>query len=344
MERDIRLVGVVVAGSKYEIVSFNKVFREKLGYEKADLVGASLIDIATSAEQEKCKRLLIEAGKDKDAAYNSEMQFVARNGETVRAKVTVTAAGNQSETANIVLTVEDFDRPCARKASMHSGSLTRVVKSAEIFMHELRNQMHGISLLARMIEQESTRRGLLEDDPLVILHQDLELRLKDVGTLLQDLGHLGESMKLKLQPTDLARLVTRLLDSDQASQIAEQIRIEYDIAADLPLIKLDRRRFKQAWLNLFKNAVEAMPSGGTITVRLYRSDAYACLEIADTGPGVPDGIDIFEPFTTTKAQGTGLGLGIVREIVSAHGGVVSYRSTPQRGASFTVSLPLAPAD
>ena len=66
-----------------------------------------------------------------------------------------------------------------------------------------------------------------------------------------------------------------------------------------------------------------------------------CLEIADTGTGVPDGIDIFEPFTTTKPQGTGLGLGIVRDIVSAHGGVVWYESTPRAGASFTVSLPLA---
>ena len=134
--------------------------------------------------------------------------------------------------------------------------------------------------------------------------------------------------------------MTRLLSSDQACHTAEQIRIDCDIAADVPPVQLDRRRFKQAWLNLFKNAVEAMPSGGTITVRLSRSNTHVSLEIEDTGTGVPDGIDIFEPFTTTKPQGTGLGLGIVREIVSAHGGVVSYRSTPQTGASFTVSLPL----
>jgi PAS domain S-box-containing protein len=340
LDRDISPLGVVIVGSKYEIVSSNEVFCEKFGYEKAELTGASLIDIATPAEQEKCKRLLIEAAKDKDAAYNSELRVVARHGETVRTKVTVTAAGDRSETANILVTVEDFARPRIRRTSTHTERLTPMEESAEIFMHEVRNQMHGISLLTRMIEQESTQRGLLEDDPLVILHQDLKLRLKDVGTLLQDLSHLGESMKLKLQPTDLARFVTRLLNSDQACHIAEQIRIDCDIAADVPLVELDRRRFKQAWLNLLKNAVEAMPFGGTITVRLYRSNAYVCLEIADTGTGVPVGIDIFEPFTTTKPQGTGLGLGIVREIVSAHGGVVSYRSMPQTGASFTVSLPL----
>jgi PAS domain S-box-containing protein len=340
LDNDIRPVGVVVVGDKYELAFINEEFCKKLGYEKAELAGASLIDIAAPAEQEKCKRLLIEAARDKDAAYNSELRFVARNGETVRAKITVTTAGDACETANILVTVEDFVPPRARKTSTHTERLTRVEASAKIFMHEIRNQMHGISLIARMIEQESTRLGVLEDDPLVTLNRDLNLRLKDLGTLLQDLSHLGESMKLKLQPTDLAKFVTRLLSSDQACHIAEQIRIDCDIAADVPLVQLDRRRFKQAWLNLFKNAVEAMPSGGTITVRLYRSDAHVCLEIEDTGTGVPDGIDVFEPFTTTKPQGTGLGLGIVREIVSAHGGAVSYRSTPQTGAIFTVSLPL----
>ncbi len=299
-----------------------------------------MIYIAAPVEQEKCKRLLIEAAKDKDAAYNSELRFVAKNGEAVRSKITVTAAGDPRKTANMLVTVEDFVQSRARETSTHTERLTRVEESAEIFMHELRNQMHGISLLARMMEQESTRRGLAEDDPLVTLNQDLRMRLNDIDILLQDLGRLGESMKLKLQPTDLAKFVTRLLSSDQASQVAKQIRINCDIPADVPLVQLDRRRFKQAWLNLFKNAVEAMPTGGTITVRLYRSDAYVCLEIEDTGTGVPEGIDVFEPFITTKPQGTGLGLGIVREIVSAHGGVVSYQNTPQGGASFKVSLPL----
>jgi PAS domain S-box-containing protein len=343
LEHDIRPVGVVVVGDKYELAFINEVFCQKLGYEKAELAGASLIDIAAPAEQEKCKRLLIEAARDKDAAYNSELRFIARNGETVRAKVMVTAAGDPCETANIVVTVEDLIQSRARKTSTHTGRLTRVAASAEKFMHELRNQMHGISLVARLIEQESTRRGVLEDDPLVTLNQDLKQRLKDISTLLQDLGHLGESMKLKLQPTDLAKFVTRLLSSDQACHIAEQIRIDCDIAADVPPVQLDRRRFKQAWLNIFKNAVEAMPSGGTITVRLYRSNTHVCLEVEDTGTGVPESIDVFEPFVTTKSQGTGLGLGIVREIVSAHGGVVSYKSTPQTGATFTISLPLPPA-
>jgi PAS domain S-box-containing protein len=341
LDCDIRPLGVLVLGAKYEVASINEVFCKRLGYEKAELAGASLIDIAYPTEQEKCKRLLIQAAQDKDAAFNAEVCFVCKNGETARIKLTVTTAGFPYETAGqIFVTVEDCIQPFGEKTSSSAKDLAQIQASARKLMHELRNQTHSISLIAHSLEQETARRGLLDNDPLVVLNRDLTGRLADLRILLQDFNRFGEAVKLKLQPTDLGTFVTTMLRSEQACYVAERISVAFEIAADVPLVQLDRQRFKQAWLNLFKNAVEAMPSGGTITVRLYRSDSDVCLEIEDTGTGVPDGIDVFEPFITTKRQGTGLGLGIVREIVSAHGGAVSYQSTPQAGASFRISLPL----
>ena len=330
-----------MVGGSYEFASINEVFCKKLGYEKAELAGAVFLDIACPAEQEKCKRLLIQALKDKDAAYKAEVRFVRKDGETVRTKVTATTALHEGQIAGQVLvTVEDLIDSPGRKTPSDAKRLAQVQASAQILMHELRNQLHSISLIAHSLELESAERGLVKDDSIVVLNQDLTKRLKDLRTLLQDFNSLGETVKLNLQETDLAKFVTAMLRSTQAAYVTEQIQVDFDIAADLPPVQLDRQRFKQAWLNLFKNAVEAMPSGGTITVRLYRSNAQVCLEIEDTGTGVPDGIDVFKPFVTTKPQGSGLGLGIVREIVSAHGGVVSYQSTPQAGASFRISLPL----
>lgn len=341
MDHDISAVGVVVVGGKYELASINEVFCQKLGYEKAELAGRNFLDIACPAEQEKCKRLLVQAVKDKDTAYKADVRFVRKNGDPVRTKLTATTALHDYQTAgHILVTVEDFIGPPGRKTLSNAKRLAQVQASAQILMHELRNQMHGISLIGRLLEEESTRRGLVKDDSLVELNQDLTSRLEDLRVLLQDFNRLGETVNLKLRATDLAKFVTRMLGSKQASYVAERIQVKCDLAADLPRVQLDRHRFKQAWLNLFKNAVEAMPSGGTITVRLYRSDTDICLEIEDTGTGVPDGIDVFKPFVTTKSQGTGLGLGIVREIVSAHGGVVSYQSTPLAGALFRISLPL----
>ena len=339
LDHDIRPVGVVVVGGKYELASINEVFCKRLGYEKAELAGASFLDIACPAEQEKCKRLLAQAAKDKEVAYKGDVYFVRKNGEPVRTALTVTTALHEYPTAgHVLVTVEDFIDSPERKTS-DAKRLAQVQASAQILMHELRNQLHSISLIAHSLELESAQRGLVKDDSMVVLNQDLTKRLKDLRILLQDFNRLGETVTLNLQATDLAKFVRAMLRSTQASYVAERIQVDFDIAADLPLVQLDRPRFKQAWLNLFKNSVEAMPSGGTITVRLYRSDAQVYLEIEDTGTGVPDGIDVFKPFVTTKPQGTGLGLGIVREIVSAHGGDVSYQSTPQAGANFRISLP-----
>jgi signal transduction histidine kinase len=93
------------------------------------------------------------------------------------------------------------------------------------------------------------------------------------------------------------------------------------------------------FLNLYKNAIEAMPQGGKLTCTQSRKETDQ-VEVSDTGVGLPLGIDIFEPFATTKTQGTGLGLTIVRQIISAHQGTLRYHSIPEQGTTFTIELPL----
>ena len=112
----------------------------------------------------------------------------------------------------------------------------------------------------------------------------------------------------------------------------------------LPSVQADADKLKQVFLNLCKNAVEAMPAGGTLTLRAHCAAEQVIIEVADTGDGIPDGVNIFEPFATTKAEGTGLGLPIVQQIVTAHGGTLSYTSTPGQGTTFSVVLPLSPSN
>ncbi len=158
--------------------------------------------------------------------------------------------------------------------------------------------------------------------------------------LVREFSSLSRRQKYDFRPVSLAAAAAEVLELESANYRDLGIRVERRFAEDLPLVSADAEKLKQAILNLVKNAVEAMPRGGALTLRARRSDDRALLEVTDTGLGIPEGVDIFEPFATTKPSGTGLGLVIVRQIVSAHGGTVSYASERGRGTVFTVSLPI----
>ena len=103
-------------------------------------------------------------------------------------------------------------------------------------------------------------------------------------------------------------------------------------------MSIDSDKIKQALLNLVKNAGEAMLRGGRITIDAFMADNVIIVEITDTGEGIPLDIDAFS-LMTTKKEGTGVGLVIVRQIVTAHDGKISYRSRPGEGTTFRLELP-----
>jgi signal transduction histidine kinase len=111
---------------------------------------------------------------------------------------------------------------------------------------------------------------------------------------------------------------------------------------EIPAVPMDARLIRQAIVNIVDNAVQAMPKGGTLTVRLALHAKMARLEIEDTGPGIAPDVEprIFEPFFTTRASGTGLGLAVVKRIVDGHRGQLRVASVEGRGTTFSICLPL----
>jgi nitrogen fixation/metabolism regulation signal transduction histidine kinase len=123
------------------------------------------------------------------------------------------------------------------------------------------------------------------------------------------------------------------------------VRLEREVAAGLPAVRVDRDQLLQVLLNLVRNAEEAMAAaGGTLRVAARPDGADVLLEVSDTGPGIPaeDLPRVLEPYFTTKEGGTGLGLAIAERIVRENGGRLEVRSTPGAGATFSVRLPAAP--
>jgi two-component system NtrC family sensor kinase len=140
---------------------------------------------------------------------------------------------------------------------------------------------------------------------------------------------------------DIVRTSLRLAKFDKSFQ---DLTVVSNLAAGLPEIVADEDQLQQVFLNLFLNARDAMPDGGTLTVTTRLADDTVCVEIADTGTGIPNESKkaIFDPFFTTKApgRGTGLGLAVCYAIITGHNGSIDVSNNLPPGTRFTVSLPV----
>ena len=148
--------------------------------------------------------------------------------------------------------------------------------------------------------------------------------------------------RLQARLENLNTLVQEAVSFLQPEIEDRNIFVEVELRKDLPLIEVDRNQLKQAFYNVIKNAFQAMKSGGLLRIRTDLDDRFVSISFADSGEGIsPEHMSkIFEPYFTTKAGGSGLGLLIVRRIVREHGGEIDLASDEGKGLTLTVRLPL----
>ncbi len=214
--------------------------------------------------------------------------------------------------------------------------------------HEVRNPLaviaNSVAALTRLIapERDGTAWELLG-----FMGEEVT-RLDQLVTGLLD---FARPQQPRLLPLPLGPVVEGALEASLASEPhAARVRVTRELDPSLPEVPLDAPLLHLALSNLFTNALQAMPQGGSLHVRMSLGQARdgtprALISITDSGPGITPEVmaRMFEPFYTTKAAGPGLGLAIVRRIVEAHHGQVEVRSAPGQGTTFIVHLPLARA-
>jgi signal transduction histidine kinase len=232
------------------------------------------------------------------------------------------------ETENIYSSIEDL--------SQLTGGLA----------HEIRNPLStlkvNLQLLAEDVqemtgkEDDCGRRSLLRIQRM----QDEVNRLRDIlDDFIQFVGH----HQLNLRPSDLNHQIDELVDFYEPQASASRVRMLKQYAPASLVCRIDPDLLKQALLNLFINAQQAMPEGGDLMVRTSQDNCKAHIEITDTGTGIsPEVRDrIFEAYFSSKKGGTGLGLAMTKRIIEEHKGSIGVHSEPGKGTSFTILLPLA---
>jgi signal transduction histidine kinase len=223
--------------------------------------------------------------------------------------------------------------------------LAEIGTLAAVFAHEVANPLSGLSASLQFALNDLARFTLhnsASDFEIPVVQKTLQGALREVDRLVELLDGFRSVVPaqiLNLKFIELETIVQEILALESRGYGAAGITVKLDFEAGLPAIEMDAAKIKQAILNLCKNAVEAMSQGGCLTIRAYRVPSMVVLEIGDDGSGVPDDIDAFELFKTTKPRGTGLGLSVVQQVVSAHHGTITYTSDLEHGTKFTIRLP-----
>jgi len=205
-----------------------------------------------------------------------------------------------------------------------------------IVAHEIRNPLTSI----RGFAQRIARRA--ESDPEVSGNAGVIVEEVDrLQRVLGDVLDFARRARARRKPTDIGQVIRETLQL--LSYDSERLEVRLDLDDSLPLVHADPEQMKQVFLNLFRNAVQAMEGQGTMTIRARAADKRVEIEVQDTGTGIPVSVQekMFTPFFTTKPAGTGLGLSLVKSLIEDHRGGISVSSEVGKGATFRLCLPLA---
>jgi signal transduction histidine kinase len=240
----------------------------------------------------------------------------------------------------ISLRLREFNQFHLREL-IQAENLAVVGRFAQRIIHDLKNPLSIISLSSEMLDMPGSSPEIRAKSQLCIRKQ-----VERISDMVSDILIFtqGAKMDADLRPGDYRTFILELIRELRAEAILKSTQIEMEDVLPLAPVQFDPRRLSHVFFNIVHNAIDAMPDGGTIFLRFQSNGNEIITEIEDTGPGIAAEIadKLFQPFVTHgKVHGTGLGLSICKKIVEVHGGQISARTEPGRGAIFSFTLPLA---
>ncbi len=329
-------VSILIVNKEHEIVLVNSMAEEMTGFSREQLSGQNLVEkLAHPLEAGKMITMLSEAGSVEGASAHELRLVTATKGDKwIRWHMNAI-----DETDDICLLGVDVtsQRKLARQ-TRRVETLAALGTLAAGLAHEIRNPLNAAQLQLMLVERAIAKAGDAVDKKALSSSSLVKSELSRLGGLVEDFLAFARPSGLRVSSAELSDIchsVAALLDGDAKEAGVElQIEAEHDVFA-----RADSEKLKQVLINLLRNGIEAAGEAGVVLLRCYRIAQNVYIEVIDSGPGIPEHIDIFEPFATSKEGGTGLGLPIVHRIVTDHDGVLTVSRRDDRTV-FSVELPV----
>ncbi len=328
-------IGLIAIDPEEKIVSVNPAALSILNLKGQNVIGRQADHALPNILCDQVANL-----DQRSRIVGQEIECTLNNG--VRLPLEISASRLKDERDNflghVLLFTDQSEVRGLREEIARNQRLVTVGKLAGGVAHEIRNPLSSIKGFATYFKE---RYLDVPDDQKIasIMIQEVERLNKVVGQLLE----FSRPVKIERERVSIQPFITDSLKLVEKQAADKKIRLKTELSSDIDAAVFDRDRINQVLLNLYLNAIEAMSSGGGLTITVSRDDTPNALRlcVADTGKGIDsaDIVHIFDPYFTTRSSGTGLGLAIVHNIIESHGGEIKVASPPDQGTVVTIVLP-----
>jgi signal transduction histidine kinase len=246
--------------------------------------------------------------------------------------------------SDLLLIIQDVTEAHRRAAmTVETERIGAVTTLAAGVAHEIGNPLNSLHIYMQLIEREIQH---LESPVRKKLEEHLRVCTGEIARLDQIVNQFLKAVRPTpptLEPRSINEIVLEVLEVLGPEIANRDVLVEKDLSRDLPQILADRDQMKQVFFNIIRNGLQAMTKGGILHIRTEMSSERVLVSIRDTGGGIPSDVlqRIFEPYFTTKSEGSGLGLMIVERVIREHGGLIEVSSEQGRGTTFRIFLPVA---
>ena len=334
---DSAVDGIIVIDARGTIEAFNPGAERLFGYSEADVLGRNVNVLMPSPDREQHHehlRRYLETGEQRVIGIGRQVTALRRDGSTFPAHLSVgeMRLGDDRHFTGIIHDLSERAELEGRLSEQ--TALARLGEMAAVIAHEVRNPLTAVRGAIQVIGGRLPAGS--KDAPII---KDIIARLDALNGLLQDLLLFARTPQPRPGPIDLMVLVQLTADLLLEDPAFRAVRFEV-VGPPAPIVA-DSELLKIVFQNLFINAAQAMHGDGAIRVSVGLSEESYTVSITDEGPGIPQELreKLFQPFVTTKARGTGLGLSTARRLIEAHSGTISVESPQGGGTTVTIRLP-----
>jgi PAS domain S-box-containing protein len=331
---------LVVLDEEQRVLLWNALASSLTGYARDEALGRPMLDEILPDEEARRRILAVTPGSP--VTFEATLRTRSGRERYLRWFVSATVDPEQAKPRLYALGVDLTDVQEAEQRARDAERLAAVGTMAAGLAHEIRNPLNAVSLHISLLERALRR---LPDPPEAATEATKVLRdeTKRLSALVSEFLDFARPRPLTRSPLNLIDLMARVVELLAPDAARQSVTLRLERPARPMSAIADGEKLTQVFINLVRNAIEAMSGGGVVTLRARRVGTSIEVDVEDDGPGIPDGSPVFDAFYTTREHGTGLGLAIVHRIVNDHGGAIRLRSQPGETV-FTIRLAAAPSE